>query len=86
MQLEDQVFWKKTVIPPDNPPNASVDKTKFVAAGIDRLHSWKFEIPFEARFCMSKRGDEATRGSLQSHSKFKTVKITAVAYIDVYIN
>lgn len=64
MQLENQVLRQIALVPPDNPANTSVDKTKLMTASVDGFDSRKLEIPPLTGFGVREWGNEASRCSI----------------------
>lgn len=54
MKLENKVFGKVSLVPPDNPSNANVRKTELVTGCVDRNNTRKAEVPrkFRLRTCV----------------------------------
>lgn len=58
MEFEDKVLGQELFVSPDDPTDACVDESEFVARSVDRLHAWELEIPFESGFGVGEGRDE----------------------------
>ena len=64
MQLENQVLGQVALVPPDNPTNTSVDKTKLMTTSVDGLDPRKLEVPPLTSFGVREWCNEASRCSI----------------------
>lgn len=77
------MFWEVALVPPNNPANTGIYEAELVAASVDRLYSREFEVPLEPGFGMCKRGNEATRGSLEGQVRAADDNTPHETYIDM---
>src|SRR6266480_5296631 len=62
VHVKDEIIGQLVFVAPDDPADAGIDKTVFMAGGIDGLDARNTEVPFEVR--LQKWRDEASAGGI----------------------